>query len=126
MGYDSFKIGLSCKHQGHHQEALRWLEEARRHLAGEEGITAWLGNTLLMTGECHFALGSPDQAIDCFEQAANLAVSAGHVQGVVNTYNGLAGLYRQLGDEQNAERWLASLRQVLASLGIDPSAPAKP
>jgi adenylate cyclase len=75
---------------------------------------------LIVLGQIHQCHGDGRRALDCYREALGLVEATGEPQLLFPCYDGLATLYLDLGDQDEAERYLTLAQDVCERAGLDP------
>jgi tetratricopeptide (TPR) repeat protein len=120
-GHGLWGIGKNLMIQGHHREALPWLEEALTIFEGEQARLA----IAMVWGElavCYLGLGDDQKALDLFRGAERINLECGVVHNYQVTLANIGNVYLHRGDHFTAisyyQRALALARQIQGS-GLD-------
>jgi CHAT domain-containing protein len=110
-----YRLGLAYSRQGKPQEALSYLQKAKRIQEGESGDqSVGLANTLIAAAQVHEDTGDPETALHLFERASNLldAHHPGSSPSAAFCYHSIAVAEKELG------RYEESLAAEIRSLAI--------
>jgi adenylate cyclase len=75
---------------------------------------------LIVLGQIYQCHGDAGRARDCYSEALELVEGTGEAQLLFPCYDGLATLHLDLGDQAEAERYLALAQEVCERAGLDP------
>jgi adenylate cyclase len=103
-----------CDEQG--IEAAETAIELDRRL----GQLDHLAVPLIVLGQIYQCHGAPQQALVKYQEALAVAEKVGEPQLLFPCYDGLAGLYLEMGDDAQAERHMIKAQQVCARAEVDP------
>jgi adenylate cyclase len=77
---------------------------------------------LIVLGQIYQCHGEPERALDHYREAMGLAEEVGEPQLLFPCYDGLASLYLDMGEEEQAEQYMLKAQAVCERAGLDPDA----
>ena len=77
---------------------------------------------LIVLGQIHQCHGEPERAITHYREAMAIAEEVGEPQLLFPCYDGLATLYLEMGDDEQAEQYLLKAQAVCERAGLEPDA----
>ncbi len=111
--------GAYCTFTGQCEDEGIAAAQAAIELDRQLGQMDHLAVPLIVLGQIYQCHGQPGSALQCYEEARNLAEEMQEPQLLFPCYDGLATLHLEMGDEAQAELYMLKSQQVCEQAGLD-------
>lgn len=112
--------GAYCNFTGQCEDQGIAPAEKSIELDRQLGLTDHLAVPLIVLGQIYQCHEEAELALECYEEALTVAEEIGEPQLLFPCYDGLAALYLDAGDFEQAEAYMHKGEQVCSDAGLDP------